>query len=69
MVRKGEAMFTLSKSVSTPPYDDVEVLWFHPECFLIWCLDAVLADKGLDSRSSLVLEMMSSALEPLITIK
>ncbi|KKM21544.1 hypothetical protein LCGC14_1634340 [marine sediment metagenome] len=67
VVRKGEAMFTLNKYTSTPPYDAIEVLWFHPECFLVWCLEALLPDKGLDGDSQYLLDQLPT-IERLIKI-
>ncbi len=68
VVRKGEAMFTLNKYSSEPPYDNIEVLWFHPECFLTWCLEAISRDKGLDGDSSHLLETLPT-IERLIKVK
>jgi hypothetical protein len=61
-------MFALNKYTSTPPYDTIEVLWFHPECFLTWCLEALLLDKGLDGDSQHLLDTLPT-IERLIKVR
>lgn len=68
VVRGGEAMFTLNKYSSEPVHDNIEVLWFHPECFLTWCLEALSRDKGLDGDSAHLLETLPT-IERLIKVK
>ncbi|KKK67975.1 hypothetical protein LCGC14_2948690 [marine sediment metagenome] len=59
-VEPGKAMFALARNTPKPPYDEMETVWFHPKCFLIWCLMAVEDNRGLDKESLELLEWLKT---------
>ncbi len=60
MIRPKEPMFALSKNTSEPPYDEMETVWFHPKCFLVWCMMAVSNKRELGRTHEELLEWLQA---------
>lgn len=70
VVHREHAMFAMHRNSSEPPYDELEILWFHPACFLVWCLEAVALKRTLDEDSAMLVEQLKeSSWEKLIHVR